>query len=952
MSTPSSTVNPSWFMNELTSGGPVSLWRYNGSFNKVYQFTVDSSGFVGIGTTAPTALLDVRNQNTGDYPNCALQAYMPNSYSAVDYSQAVPVAYRLRWYSDTWDVCGIRGGSTAFAALGFRYNNSEKMTITVGGNVGIGTSSPETLFHVYGTTMIHANTTGDPGVGRLGSVGTSLILWPGDSTNTPFALGCNDGLWYGTTSGYPHKFFVGTSEVMRIASNGAVWAKSTSTTSGFVVSCADVTMTMGNVAGSSNAGSIQVKSNGSFLSQGPLNYHLCLNPNGGAVGIGTTAPTSLFHIQSSTGGTMILSNNAGSSAQYIVMNTNATAGRMFIGMDDHEGFGLFGTGDPYGASVGTPNATSLSFATSNVVQAKIGSDGDVIVGPLVYARRQANFSVYRSGNASMAIVSGSENSSSTLYLATPNMPNTASNNPYKTAIIAQPSGSGWSTANLHFCLRSILGTDGHLSNDPAVANATVSDAKLTITHDGLVGVRRIPTNIFDVQAVSRTGTHPTGRPLYVTGDMEAAANGCEFRHTNGTQGIGIGYGGIYGCGTGGTHEGISLVSQGTNGTFIRGQTITDDLANPKTSLQVEGSTAFDGGNYVNFQCQASAYGRNQVWLTGRLEGSNDGWSFAAGRNALMFRTQSSLNSAVTNRWTIQNFGQALGFLCTDGGDNPVTMLDGRGRVYFQTITNTPVMQILGGESNVLPGNGAVHIKAIDASLYSGRAQDPLTLIAQNDANIIVSCFASDNVSYRGGIYGVNTSSIRFDTSSDYRLKENIHELTGALDIVTRLRPVHFQWKCDQHWDFGLIAQEVYQVLPHMRPFQKSYLGPSCTCEPNEHWEGRRCDYCVSLNDEPVDTNGKLLTYSLDYSKFTPYLIRAIQEQQATIQEQQARIQTLEGTVQEQQARIQTLEATIQDHQATIQDHQATIQDHQARLQTLEGTVQALQATIQTLQGTV
>ncbi len=65
-------------------------------------------------------------------------------------------------------------------------------------------------------------------------------------------------------------------------------------------------------------------------------------------------------------------------------------------------------------------------------------------------------------------------------------------------------------------------------------------------NDG-VGISN-PQNKVDIQAGSaRTGTHPTGLPLYVTGDI-SASQGIEFRHSNGSQGIGFGFNTIYATG--------------------------------------------------------------------------------------------------------------------------------------------------------------------------------------------------------------------------------------------------------------------------------------------------------------------------------------------------------------------------------------------------------------------
>ena len=70
---------------------------------------------------------------------------------------------------------------------------------------------------------------------------------------------------------------------------------STSTTTGLIVQNADVNMVLGNVGGTVNGGSIQVRA-GSVSSIGPTNYTLCLNPEGGSVGIGTTNVQVTLHV--------------------------------------------------------------------------------------------------------------------------------------------------------------------------------------------------------------------------------------------------------------------------------------------------------------------------------------------------------------------------------------------------------------------------------------------------------------------------------------------------------------------------------------------------------------------------------------------------------------------------------------------------------------------------------
>lgn len=58
-----------------------------------------------------------------------------------------------------------------------------------------------------------------------------------------------------------------------------------------------------------------------------------------------------------------------------------------------------------------------------------------------------------------------------------------------------------------------------------------------------------PANKIDISNGLRTGVHPFGRPLYVTGNIGGLKSGIEFRHSNGSQGIGFGYNFIYAAGS-------------------------------------------------------------------------------------------------------------------------------------------------------------------------------------------------------------------------------------------------------------------------------------------------------------------------------------------------------------------------------------------------------------------
>jgi len=68
----------------------------------------------------------------------------------------------------------------------------------------------------------------------------------------------------------------------------------------------------------------------------------------------------------------------------------------------------------------------------------------------------------------------------------------------------------------------------------------------------------------------------------------------------------------------------------------------------------------------------------------------------------------------------------------------------------------------------------------------------------------------------GGVGSIQTSgtSTSYNTSSDYRLKENIAPMTGALAKVALLKPCTYKWKTDGTDGEGFIAHELAEVCPH------------------------------------------------------------------------------------------------------------------------------------------
>ncbi|MBZ5555976.1 MAG: hypothetical protein LAO77_01745 [Acidobacteriia bacterium] len=101
------------------------------------------------------------------------------------------------------------------------------------------------------------------------------------------------------------------------------------------------------------------------------------------------------------------------------------------------------------------------------------------------------------------------------------------------------------------------------------AGAGASPA-MVVQRGGKIGIGTTnPVSNLDIQQGNRTDVHPPSvMGLYVTGDFEPA-RGVEFRHSNGTQGIGFGYNTIYATGANGEQE-LNLSPRGNSPVNVNG----------------------------------------------------------------------------------------------------------------------------------------------------------------------------------------------------------------------------------------------------------------------------------------------------------------------------------------------------------------------------------------------
>ena len=124
------------------------------------------------------------------------------------------------------------------------------------------------------------------------------------------------------------------------------------------------------------------------------------------------------------------------------------------------------------------------------------------------------------------------------------------------------------------------------------------------------------------------------------------------------------------------------------------------------------------------------------------------------------------------------------------------------------------------------------------------------------------------------------SSTSFNTSSDYRLKENQITIPNAIDKLNKLKPYEFNFKDDPDYKhLGFFAHEVQEVIPNGVAFG----------EKDE----------VYTEDAPNESDdykkGDMRIQSLDYGKLTPLLTAALQEAIVEIESLKAEVAALKSS---------------------------------------------------------
>jgi hypothetical protein len=180
---------------------------------------------------------------------------------------------------------------------------------------------------------------------------------------------------------------------------------------------------------------------------------------------------------------------------------------------------------------------------------------------------------------------------------------------------------------------------------------------------------------------------------------------------------------------------------------------------------------------------------------------------------------------------------------SDGDGNPRALVDSGGS--FMLIPN-------GGSFNSDPSGNSTTGWAYNTAgaVTASRSGNCAFFIGRSTSTGAMVTFRYGGADV--GTISTNGSSTAYNTSSDYRLKNNISPMTGALAKVALLKPVTYKWNADGSNGEGFIAHELAEIVPD----------------------------CVSGAKDAVDADGKPVYQGIDTSFLVATLTAAIQELKA------------------------------------------------------------------------
>jgi hypothetical protein len=268
--------------------------------------------------------------------------------------------------------------------------------------------------------------------------------------------------------------------------------------------------------------------------------------------------------------------------------------------------------------------------------------------------------------------------------------------------------------------------------------------------------------------------------------------------------------------------------------------------------------------------------------TAKLEVSEGGSTAAQGDTDLLVRHSSAAGTTAQVQILAGNTGysnlylsdtdayNAGGFIYNHSSNYLATNVNGAERMRIDSSGNLHVGKT--ATSNTTAGTSLLEDGRFTFIVDQGDGGQEVGVINNQTSGTYVIDFRQANTDV--GRIRVTASATEYQTSSDYRLKENVEYDWDATTRLNELKPARFSWIAnpDVGTVDGFLAHEVSDIVPES----------------------------IGGEKDEVDSDGNPVYQGIDQSKLVPLLTKALQEAHAKIQIQENQINDLT-------ARIEALE---------------------------------------------
>jgi hypothetical protein len=271
-----------------------------------------------------------------------------------------------------------------------------------------------------------------------------------------------------------------------------------------------------------------------------------------------------------------------------------------------------------------------------------------------------------------------------------------------------------------------------------------------------------------------------------------------YSNTTGSNNVGIGYAALNANTTASNNTAVGYQAGYSNttgafNTFVGQGAGYASTGNANTLVGQNAGTATTGTNNAFFGAGAGVAvtsGASNTFLGSGLVGVNGSGSAVTTGSKNSILGNYSGNQGGLDIRTASNY-----IVLSDGDGNVRQTIDSSGNV----LVGTTSASITNGGFWIAPGGGS-------SSAQIGHASGTAS------GNVYIN-FGLD-VATIGSITQSGTTAVLYNTTSDYRLKENIQDAASASALIDSLQVRQFDWKTDNtHQRYGFIAQELVTVAP-------------------------------------------------------------------------------------------------------------------------------------------